>query len=187
MKNKLLGRLLTVALVASAAVAGAYAKNSANLPQSDADIARHVRHEIAMYPYYSIWDDVSFRVSNGQVALTGAVNLPFKRSDIERIVRQVPGVTGVASELRVLPLSPADDRLRIQVARAIYRDATLSRYGMQAVPPIHVIVDNGHVTLEGVVSTQTEKNIAGLRASGAGLSFGPITNNLVVENPPKKS
>ena len=76
-----------------------------------------------------------------------------------------------------------DNRLRMQVARAIYRDPVLSRYGMQSVPPIHIIVDNGHVTLEGVVSTEMEKNVAGIRASGAGLSFGQVTNNLRVENP----
>ena len=73
-----------------------------------------------------------------------------------------------------------------QVARAIYRDPVLSRYGIQAVPPIHIIVDNGHVTLEGVVNTEMEKNVAGIRASGAGLSFGQVTNNLQVERPNKK-
>ena len=80
-----------------------------------------------------------------------------------------------------------DDQLRVQVARSIFRDPVLSRYAMQAVPPIHIIVENGHVTLEGVVSTEMEKNIAGLRASGAGLSFGPVVNHLRVENPSKHS
>jgi hyperosmotically inducible protein len=79
-----------------------------------------------------------------------------------------------------------DDRLRLQVARAIYRDPVLSRYGIQAVPPIHIIVDNGHVTLEGVVNNEMEKNVAGIRASAAGLSFGQVTNNLQVERPNKK-
>jgi hyperosmotically inducible protein len=70
----------------------------------------------------------------------------------------------------------------------VYRDPVLSRYGLQAVPPIHIIVDNGHVTLEGVVSTDMEKNVAGIRANGAGLSFGQVVNNLQVENPsPRKS
>jgi hyperosmotically inducible protein len=80
-----------------------------------------------------------------------------------------------------------DNRLRQQVARAIYRDPVLSRYGFQALPPIHIIVDNGHVTLEGVVSTDMEKNLACLRAAGAGMSFGQVTNNLHVENPSHKS
>ena len=63
----------------------------------------------------------------------------------------------------------------------------LNRYALGALPSIHIIVDNGKVTLEGVVSNQMEKQVAGMRASGAGLSFGPVVNNLRVENPsPKK-
>ena len=176
------------ALLLGAGVATASDKVNSNVPQSDADIARHVRHEILMYPYYTIWDDVNFRVNNGQVELLGAVNQPYKKSDIERLVRHVPGVTSLADELKVLPLSPNDDRLRLQVARAIYRDPSFTRYAVQAVPPIHIIVDNGHVMLTGIVSTQGEKDLAGIRASGAGLSFGPVVNNLEVEHPaPKKS
>jgi hyperosmotically inducible protein len=99
----------------------------------------------------------------------------------------VPGVTSLSNELKVLPLSPMDDRLRQQVARAIYRDPVLSGYSLQPVPPIHIVVNNGHVTLEGVVRTDMEKNVAGLRAADAGLGFGQITNNLHVENPNHKS
>jgi hyperosmotically inducible protein len=80
-----------------------------------------------------------------------------------------------------------DDQLRRQVARAIYRDPMFTSYAMEPVPTIHIIVDNGHVTLEGVVRTDMEKNVAGVRASGAGLSFGKVTNNLQVENPAHKS
>ena len=141
-----------------------------------------------MCPRYSSWDDIAFRVENGRVALSGAVNQPYKKEDIERLVRAIPGVADVESAIRVLPLSPADDRLRLQVARAIYRDPALSRYANQAVPPIHIIVENGHVTLDGVVNNSLEKEVAGLRASSAGLSFGPVVNNLEVEHPsPKKS
>jgi hyperosmotically inducible periplasmic protein len=140
-----------------------------------------------MYPNYSIWDDISFRVSNnGQVELFGAVNQPYKRSDVERIVRRIPGVTSVTDQIKVLPLSPNDDRLRLQVARAVYGDPVLNRYALQAVGPIHIIVENGHVTLSGVVNNEMEKNVAGIRANGAGLSFGAVTNNLQVENPARK-
>jgi hyperosmotically inducible periplasmic protein len=104
-----------------------------------------------------------------------------------RLAQRVPGVRSVTNDLEVLPLSNFDDQLRIQVARAIYRDPVLSRYGIQAVPPIHIIVDNGHVTLEGVVNNDMEKNVAGIRANGAGLSFGSVVNNLRVENPSHKS
>jgi osmotically-inducible protein OsmY len=185
MKNTMLGRfLMAAALLAGAAAAST--KVSANLPQSDSDIATNVRHEIVMYPRYSIWDDVSFRVVNGNVELEGAVNQPVKKQDIERLVQKVPGVTSVTNEIKVLPLSAMDDRVRLQVANAIYRDPVLSRYGMGAVPAIHIIVENGHVTLTGTVNTDAEKQIAGMRAS-AGLTFGPVTNNLVVEHPAKKS
>lgn len=188
-----LGRLfLAAVLVAGAGVAGAAIPETAKAPQtltlsqSDADLARRVTHEIRMYPYYSIWDDLSFRVANGQVELLGAVNQPFKKSDIERIVRRVPGVAGVTDQIRVLPLSPNDDRLRLQVARAIYGDPAFTRYAMMALPPVHILVENGHVTLDGVVSNTFEKQIAGIRASSAGLSFGEVVNNLQVENAPAK-
>jgi len=151
MKPTFLGRFLMAALLV-AGVAAASDKNSANVPQSDSEIAKHVRHEVLMYPYYSIWDDVSFRVQNGQVELFGAVSQPFKKADIDRVVRNVPGVTSVTDGLKVLPLSPNDDRLRLQVARAIYGYPGFSRYAIQSLPPIHIIVDNGHVTLTGVVN-----------------------------------
>ncbi len=140
-----------------------------------------------MYARYTIWDDVEFRVNDGQVALLGAVSQPFKKSDLQRIVQHVPGVTSVTNDLRVLPLSNFDDRLRIQVARAVYGDPVLTRYAIQPLPSIHIIVDNGRVTLTGVVSTEMEKNVAGIRASGAGLGFGPVNNQLRVEHPAKKS
>jgi hyperosmotically inducible protein len=181
----MLGRfLMAAALLAGAAAAST--KASANLPQSDSDIAANVRHEVLMYPRYSIWDDLSFRVIDGNVDLLGVVSQPVKKQDIERLVRKVPGVASVTNDIKVLPLSSMDDRLRRQVANAIYRDPNLSHYAMLAVPPIHIIVENGHVTLTGTVSTDMEKRIAGMRAA-SGLSFGPVTNNLVVEHPAKKS
>ena len=185
MKPTILGRfLMAAALLASAA--GASTKTPSAGPMTDADLAKHVRHEVLMYARYTIWDDVSFRVANGSVLLMGAVNQPYKKTDLGRIVQGIPGVAGVTNELKVLPLSNNDDRLRLQVARAIYGDTVLSRYRTMAVPPIHIIVDNGHVTLTGVVNNALEKQVAGMRASGAGLSFGPVTNNLEVENPPAK-
>ncbi|MBV8903644.1 MAG: BON domain-containing protein [Acidobacteriia bacterium] len=166
---------------------------AANAPQAvlpggpDASIAKEVRHEIVMYTHYTIFDDISFRVDQGSVELDGAVTQPYKKSDLTKIVQQIPGVTSVTNNLKVLPLSPMDDRLRMQIARAIYRDPSISTLGYQALPPIHIIVDNGHVTLEGVVNTDLQKQVAGIRAGTTGLSFGPVVNNLRVENPsPKK-
>lgn len=149
---------------------------------SDSELAAKVTHEIRMYPHYTIWDNINFRVTNGNVDLLGEVSQPYKKSDLRNIIARLPGVKSVDNDLKVLPLSNMDDRLRVQVARAIFRDPALSRYAMGALPSIHIIVDNGHVTLEGVVGNQMEKNIAGIRANGAGLSFGPVVNNLQVEN-----
>jgi hyperosmotically inducible protein len=177
MKFKMMGKaLLTAALAISAAAAAV---------KTDADVAKSVRHEVLMYPRYTLWDDINFRVTNGNVELFGAVSQPYKKQDIQRIVQTIPGVASVTNEIKVLPLSPFDDRLRLQVARAIYGYGSLSRYAMGAVPSIHIIVDNGHVTLTGAVNNEMDKQIAGMRASGAGLGFGPVVNNLAVDQPAK--
>jgi len=187
MKTNYLGRfLLTTILVTGATVASASPKNNANLLQTDEQIVKRITHEVLVYPRYTIWDDINFTVANGQVELSGAVTQPVKKNDLGRIVQSVPGVASVTNNLKVLPLSPMDERLRMQLARVIYSDPTLSRYGLMAHPPIHIIVENGHVTLSGVVSTDMEKQVAFVRASTAGLSFGPIVNNLQVEHPAAK-
>src|SRR5689334_5782907 len=138
--------LMTVALLAGSGIASAYSKPATTGPRTDAEIAHSIVHEVRMYPQYSIWDDINIQVSNGQATLTGAVNQPYKKGDIERLAQRVPGVTSVRSEIKVLPLSPFDDQIRVRVARAIYGSASLNRYGMQPLPPIHILVDNGRVT-----------------------------------------
>jgi hyperosmotically inducible protein len=183
MKNRLLSHLV-LALALSAGVAAA--KAPAPVAVNDSSLTSKVGHEIRMYSRYTIWDNIQYRVVNGNVDLMGQVSQPYKKSDLQKIVGGIPGVNSVTNDLEVLPLSNMDDRLRLQVARSIYRDGVLSRYGMGALPSIHIIVDNGHVTLEGVVANEMDKNIAGIRASGAGLSFGQVVNNLRVENPPNK-
>jgi hyperosmotically inducible protein len=184
MKRGILGTFLVAAALVATGVAAD--KGAAKPPLTGADLEKGVRHGILIYPNYTLWDDISFRIDNGNVELLGAVSQPYKKSDLERIVQGIPGVASVTNEIKVLPLSPQDDRLRLQVARAIYRDPALSRYGMGAVPAIHIIVDNGRVTLTGAVTNTVDKQVAGMRASGAGLSFGPVINNLTVDNPPAK-
>lgn len=179
MKTQVLSRLVMSLVIAGVGIAAA-ATNPATVPQTDTDLVRQVTHEIRMYPYYSIWDDIGFRVNNGQVELTGAVTQPWKKSDIEHIIQHAPGVTSVTDRIEVLPLSSMDDQLRLQVARAIFRDPVLSRYAMEPIPSIHIIVDNGHVTLTGFVESQSDKNLAALRAESAGMSFGPVVNDLRV-------
>jgi hyperosmotically inducible protein len=177
--------MIAVLLVCTGAAAAAD-RAPAGTPATDNNLAAKVRHEILMYPRYTIWDDVTFQVANGNIELSGDVSQPYKKADIEKIVRNLPGVVSVKDNIEVLPLSPQDDLLRARVARAIYGDANFTRYAMQALPPIHIIVENGHVRLEGLVATDFDKELAGIRASGAGLSFGPVVNNLQVEQPPAK-
>jgi hyperosmotically inducible protein len=181
MRNKLVAN---IALGAMLSIGILSAKPA--LPPTDPNIEKETGHEIRMYAHYTIWDNITYRVQNGAVELDGEVSQPYKKADLARIVQRIPGVVSVTNNVKVLPLSPNDDRLRLQVARSIFRDPTLSRYSLEPVPTIHIIVENGRVTLEGVVASENEKNIAGIRASGAGLSFGPVVNHLVVENAPKK-
>src|SRR5690348_4836101 len=102
MKSKV-SKVLATALLVTAGLAGAATRDQA--PFTGAALERQIQHEILMYPNYSIWDDINFRVRDGQVELYGAVNQPYKKSDVKRIVRSVPGVTGIADQIRVLPLS----------------------------------------------------------------------------------
>lgn len=176
--------LMAAALLAGAALAGS--KDTLPKPTTDDALAKQVRHVVLTYPYYGIWDQVGLFVHDGQVQLSGAVTEPFKKADLARLVQRIPGVTGVSNEINVLPPSPVDDRLRRQVARAIFAYAPLARYAAGPLPSIHIVVDRGHVTLSGVVATDGDKQMAGIRASGAGLSFGPVVNNLEVEHPAAK-
>ncbi len=185
MKYQVLRKLMLAVALAGLGVASASTKPAG--PVTDADIAQKVTHEIRMYPWYTIWDNLNVRVEEGNVEISGQVNQPYKKADLTRLAQSVPGVTSVTNNVEVLPTSFFDDQLRLQVARAIYSDPVLNRYALQAVPPIHVIVDNGHVTLEGVVNNDMEKQVAGMRANTAGLSMGQVTNNLRVEHPSHKS
>ncbi len=186
MKPKLL-RTATFSLTLALASAAAGATATAGPVYSDMEIAAKTAREIRMYPRYTIWDNVKLNVREGNLELLGQVSQPFKKADLERLALRVPGVASVTNRLEVLPTSFYDDQLRVQVARAIYGHPALSRYAIQAVPPIHIIVNNGQVTLEGVVNNELEKNLAYHRASGAGLSFGKVVNNLQVENAKSKA
>ena len=144
-------------------------------------VEREVRHELAMLPYYSVFDNLAFRVDDGTVTLLGQVTRPTLKSDAENVVKRIEGVERVINKIDVLPPSPEDDRIRIATYRAIYGDPALNRYAHQAIPPIHIIVKNGNVSLEGVVATEADKNIAGIRANTVPGVFS-VTNNLRVEN-----
>ncbi len=176
--------LMATALLASVALATT--KDRFPKPETDDALAKQVRHVILSYPYYYIYDQVDQAVHGGQVELFGAVTEPYKKADLGRLVQRIPGVASLSNDIKVLPPLPMDDLLRRQVAQAIYSYPLLTPYAAAPVPAIHIVVDNGHITLSGVVATKTDKQVAGICAMGAGLSFGPVVNNLKVEHPPAK-
>src|ERR1039458_2183366 len=140
---------------------------------------REVRHELIMLPDYGVFDNLAFRVDGTNVTLLGQVTKPVLKSDAGNVVKRIEGVTKVDNQIEVLPLSSMDDGIRMAEYRAIYSEPGLMRYAMQAVPPIHIIVDTGKVTLEGVVATQSDKDLANIRASTVSGVFS-VTNNLRV-------
>jgi hyperosmotically inducible protein len=142
-------------------------------------ISREVRHELVMLPYYGVFDNLAYSVNGSVVTLYGQVTNPTLKSDAGNVVKRIEGVTKVDNKIQVLPLSPMDDQLRRAVYRATYGEPSLNRYAMQAVPPIHIIVENGKVTSVGVVDNAADKNLAGIRANTVSGVFS-VTNNLQV-------
>jgi len=142
-------------------------------------IAREVRHQLVMQPYYSLWDWLAFRVSGNTVELVGeTLTTGLKRGALDS-VKHIEGVERVVDHINELPPSPMDDLIRHEVARAIFNWGALSRYSWSSAPSIHVIVRSGRVTLEGIVDSQADKNAAGIRANGVSGVF-QVTNNLRV-------
>jgi hyperosmotically inducible protein len=154
--------------------------NRADIRPADDRIAREVRHELVMLPYYGVFDNLAYRVDGRTVTLLGQVTRPTLKSDAGNVVKRIEGVEKVDNQIQVLPLSPMDDKLRIVEYRTIFGTPGLDRYAMQAVPPIHIIVDNGKVTLEGVVASQADKDLASLKANTVPGVFS-VVNNLRVE------
>ena len=184
MKNCALS-LYSLALAAALCVVPASAQKEmgANVHAGSAGqdrVAREVRHQLVMLPYYSVFDNLAFRVDGNVVTLYGQVTRPTLKSDAENVVKGVEGVEQVKNEIQVLPLSPMDDQIRRAEYRAIYSFADLYRYAQQAVASIHIIVDNGKVTLVGVVDSAADKNLAGMRANTVSGVFS-VTNDLAVQ------
>jgi hyperosmotically inducible protein len=152
-------------------------------PKAQERIAREVRHELLMLPYFGVFDNIAFKVDGSTVTLLGQVVRPSLKSDAENAVKHIEGVERVDNQIEVLPTSPMDDGLRLRLYREIYGYPALEKYAMGVQKPIRIIVKNGHVTLEGVVDSEADKNLAGLRANSVPGIFS-VTNNLRVE-PPK--
>lgn len=177
--------IFSMAVLASAAIqdnqpAGALSQKSIDR------ITREVRHELVMLPFYGVFDNLAYKVDpDGTVTLLGQAVRPTLKSDAENVVKRIEGVEKVVNNIEVLPPSGNDDRIRRAAYRAIYGNSVLSQYQLRAVPPIHIIVKNGHITLEGAVSRAMDKQIAGMQANGVHGAFS-VTNNLVVEEQEKK-
>jgi hyperosmotically inducible protein len=147
--------------------------------KSEERITREVRHELLMLPYFGVFDNIAYKVDGYTVTLLGQVVRPSLKSDAGNVVKRIEGVEKVDNQIEVLPPSGMDDRLRLQLFRAIYRFPPLQKYELGVQKPIRIIVKNGRVSLEGVVDNEADKNLVGLRANTVPGIFG-VTNNLQV-------
>lgn len=154
-----------------------------SLAQTPARLVREIRHELATLPYYGVFDWLEFEVqSDNTVILRGQVVRPTTKSDAEANVKDVDGVSRVINQIEVLPASPADDRLRVALYRAIYGwNSPLFRYATQSVPPIHIVVNRGRATLKGIVANKSDAQIAYMRARGVPGLF-EVKNELIIES-----
>jgi len=143
-------------------------------------MAEQARKEIVTYPFYTIFDNVELKADGNKLIVSGQVRQPFKKDDIGRLLAHVKGVAELENDLEVLPTSNYDDQLRHALARAIYGDPYFIHYGNQALPPIHIIVKNGNVTLVGVVNNEVDRAKAENDARFAATFFS-LTNDLRVE------
>jgi hyperosmotically inducible protein len=164
---------LALALTLTAGLTFADHKNAKGYER----FVREIRHELVMLPFYGVFDNLSYKVDGYKVTLMGQVTRPTLKSSAENVVKDIEGVEQVINNIEVLPLSPNDDRIRLAAYRAIYGHPALNRYALQAVPPIHIIVKNGNITLEGMAANEGDKNIAGIQANGVSGAFS-VTNNL---------
>ena len=167
-----------VALLAASSHAAAWPQKQTE-PKAAQNLIKEVRHQLVLLPYYSVFDNLAFKVEGSKIILVGQVVRPTLKSDAEAAVKSIEGVSSVQNDIEVLPVGPMDDQLRRALYRAIYGDPGLSRYGFQAVPSIHIIVKSGNATLEGVVDNEADKNLAGIRANSTPNVFS-VKNNLVV-------
>ncbi|HEY6330525.1 MAG TPA: BON domain-containing protein [Blastocatellia bacterium] len=144
------------------------------------EFQNQIRKALVTLPYYGVFDDLAFSVNGGTVTLEGQVVRPSTKSDAKSRVKKIRGVENVVDNIKVLPLSPDDNRLRRVLYRTIFKTPQLSKYSLGTNPSIHIIVDTGHVTLIGIVDNEGDKNIAGIRANTVGGIFS-VTNDLRVE------
>jgi hyperosmotically inducible protein len=177
-KRNLIAAIATLAIAAGAAVA---APASETTRSSNQQVVKQVRHELVTLPYYGVFDNLAYEVNGSTVTLFGQVTRPSTRSDAGRRVAKIAGVQEVVNNIEVLPLSPFDDSIRRQTYRAVFSTGGLYHYALGTNPSIHIIVNRGQVTLEGVVSNKLDKQLAYMAASRVFGAFS-VTNNLRLEN-----
>ena len=175
--------VLLLALYVPAFAAGQSGNAQQQQSQSTmTNLEKMVRRELILLPYYTVFDNLEFKIENGDtVVLSGQVVWPYLKVDAESAVKLVKGVNKVVNKIEVLPPLPFDNRIRRREFYAIYSSVGFERYAIQAIPPIHIIVNNGHVTLEGTVEDEMDKNLAGIAANQVPQVFS-VTNNLKVRN-----
>lgn len=183
-KNSTMQFLATAALslgllIPAAGYAATPAPQNASQAAPNETLLREVQHQLRMLNYYTVFDNLEFQVEGDRVILAGEVTRPEVKSEALAVVKKISGVSDVQDNIKVLPLSNDDDRIRRSAYRSIYGDPQLSKYGFQSVQSIHIIVDNGHITLEGVVDSQADKNVAGIRSNSVEGAFSS-KNNLMV-------
>jgi hyperosmotically inducible protein len=174
-----MSRFVVSALLVFGLAGPAWAGDPNNL-----QVFNDVSKAVQRYSYFTIFDAVHAAISNGVVTLNGKVTMPYKASDIEKRVAKVNGVTQVVNHLEVLPVSQFDNQLRTRIARAIYSNSALSNYGLGPNPSIHIIVDHGRVTLDGVVMNDMDRQIA--RAVVGSFSTFGIKNELKTDEEVKQ-
>ena len=163
-------------IAASVALVITLATSAFAQDRRDIRLAEDIGRSITSYARLTIFDDINATVENGMVVLTGKVTMPYKKDDLEKRIAKVDGVRGLRNDVSVLPVSQFDDELRYRVSRAIYGNPSFWNYASMANPPIHIIVEGGHVTLAGVVNSNVERMLA--RSLATGLGELSVTNAL---------
>lgn len=166
--------VVTLAPVASGAVSTTQSKKGLT------KLEQEVRHELVMLPWFGVFDNLEFQVNGSEVVLSGQVTRPTLRSDAENVVKRIEGVEHIVNNIEVLPLSPFDDQIRLATYRSVLGYGPLSRYSWGPVPPIHIIVKNGNVTLAGVVASEADRSLATIRANQVSGVFS-VTNDLRID------
>jgi hyperosmotically inducible protein len=170
--------LVSAAFLTALATGPQFAQDQSTL-KAEQRIAGEVRHALTRLTYFTVFDNLAYKVNGYTVTLEGQATKPILKSDAENAVKKIEGVETVVNNIEVLPLSPNDDRIRKAVYRAVFRQAGLGKYKLGTVPSIHIIVNSGRVTLTGAVDNAGDKTRAGIAANGVPGVFS-VTNDLLV-------